>query len=173
MLKEVKKSYGFVMVMLCLMLWGCSSEVNLQGIPVMTPESGRRHVMVETSDGHENVVKDFFWHGELRYIEDWQLNEFVQGLRDMAVLSSEELQQKRYANFQGEPGQWNLQQLLQAYFVPSEEVSLEHLYRDMDKPGSREIVRQTLADIEAYLKTGEAASGQAGRIGEAGTVSGW
>ena len=48
-----------------------------------------------------------------------------------------------------------MRQLLYAYFVPSEEVSLEHLYRDIDKTGSREIVRQTLVDIEAYMKAGQ------------------
>ena len=99
----MNKRYVWVMVMLSLMLWGCSSQVNLQGIPVMTPDAGSRHVIV-ASDFQENVVRNFFWNGELRYIDEWQLDEFVQALRDMSALSSAELQEKRYADFQGKLG---------------------------------------------------------------------
>lgn len=99
----------------------------------------------------DNTVVAFFWNVELRYVADEQMNEIIQALTDMTTQSAMQLQQARYADFYGAPDEWTLLQLLYAYFVPETPVSLAHFYEDIEKPESRQIVRQTLDDIQAYI----------------------
>lgn len=108
----------------------------------------------------DNIVVAFFWNVELRYIVDGQMNEIIRALTDMTTLSASQLQQQRYADFYGSPDEWTLLQLLYAYFVPEAEVPLDRFYIDIEKPESRQIIRQTLDDIQAYLDSGEQSGGQ-------------
>lgn len=135
---------------------GCSS-IKDPPIPESQEQTPTTTIEIDNNTPNEerNVVISFFWNVELRYLVKEQLNEALQALQDMTALSVEDLEKKRYADFYGDMNQWNLQQVLTAYFVPMEEVALKHIYDDLDKPGSREIIRQTLEDIRIYQQTNQ------------------
>lgn len=164
---KFKKQIQSVFLVLGLLVgsyaWGNSPESVAQTEPASSDEVITQELYLGNSPPEaatnsiqpDNTVVAFFWNVELRYIVDGQMNDIIQALTDMTTLSASQLQQQRYADFYGSPDEWTLLQLLYAYFVPETEVPLDRFYMDIEKPESRQIVRQTLSDIQAYLETGE------------------
>ncbi|RUS67607.1 hypothetical protein CUZ56_00082 [Saezia sanguinis] len=158
----VMLKYGRVFILLCLanMLAGCSwlgwgrdDQTQVQTAPAAQTETmtyAYEPPATRDLSTPSNVVVAFFWDVNIRSETDGQRQEICRALNDMSALSAPELQQKRYADASGASGQWNLVQLLQAYFVPAQPVTLDFLYEDIEKPASREVIRQTLADMDDY-----------------------
>jgi hypothetical protein len=77
---------------------------------------------------------------------DEQRQEILRALEDLRTLEPAGLKQRRYADYENQPGQWTLVQLLQKYFVPREPCAIddETFYRDAQSQHAREVIEQQI-----------------------------
>lgn len=113
----------------------------------------------------DNTIVAILQDVEINYETPVQLKQICTALNDMATLSASDIQKRRYADFNGKQGEWTLLQVMYAYFLPTQKVNLQNFYEDIEQPLSREIVRETLKDMQEYCAP------KSGTQGEA--VSGW
>jgi len=90
-----------------------------------------------------------------------QRQEIQRALRDMLELPPEQLRDKRYANYQMEPGSWTAIDILERYYFPESPLTMlvpETFYRDVALPPAREAIQRHLdritKDIEAETRAG-------------------
>jgi len=71
----------------------------------------------------------------------------------MMELSSEQLREKRYADYRMEPDAWTAPELLERYFVPQAGavVDRESFYRDVKAPTAQAAIKTQLAAIERAI----------------------
>ena len=158
---------GFLCVVCALFLNACSlmngrsaDEGGSVGAEQATPVAQQSELIdlplpesVDTGIMPENTVVAILQDVEINYETPLQLKQICTALDDMATLSTNDIKNKRYADFNGNQGKWTLLQVLYAYFLPAQKVNLQNLYEDVEKPLSREIVRQTLLDMQEYCDT--------------------
>ena len=98
-----------------------------------------------------NPVLDYLSGAEAQYDSQEQKANIVAALTDALTLSQATLRERRYADYAGNPGQWDLPTLLYRHFVPARQgTTLGHrFYRDVQ---ARE-VRARIAEILAQMQT--------------------
>lgn len=98
----------------------------------------------------ENPVLDYFSKAEIQYEGKEQEDNIIQALKDILTLSESELKEKRYKDYSGKPGQWDLQTLILKHFLPdSPEKTLgKHFYRDVKAEEVQVEVKKLLERIE-------------------------
>jgi len=86
---------------------------------------------------------------EIQYETDRQRSNLAAALKDVLELSPEELQQKRYADYQGKPGQWTLQQLFDRHLVPDGQgkTTGRDFYNDLKQPAVQERIKALYASL--------------------------
>ncbi len=98
----------------------------------------------------ENPVFDYFSKAEIQYEGKEQEDNIVQALKDILTLSESELREKRYSDYSGKPGQWDLQTLVLKHFVPDkpEKTLGKNFYRDVKAEEVQVEVKKLLERVE-------------------------
>jgi len=108
-------------------------------------------------DSGPNTVVAYL-QGAERQSEDLdQRREIEKALNDMLTLSPDELRTRRYANYQMEPGAWDIIHLLHRYFVPEKLKGLDEarFYRDIAKPEARAVIQEHLREVREAIAADE------------------
>ena len=72
-------------------------------------------------------------------------------LNDILRLPQDELRIKRYKDYTGTHGEWDLLTLIVSHFVPDEKITLgDNFYHDIKKKEMREKIKQMIAKIDLY-----------------------
>jgi hypothetical protein len=103
-----------------------------------------------------NVVAEYLDGAERQSETVENRKEIRRALRDMLILSPQELQQRRYADYEGTPQAWTAVELLERSFVPARQAALDpaSFYRDLAAPRARGAIRKQLQDVERALSSG-------------------
>ncbi len=98
----------------------------------------------------KNALSNYLADAELQ-CEPGQIENIRTALHDALTLSSEELELKRYEDYSGIPGQWDLRTLFEKHFVPDDpQKSLgENFYIEI----KTEKVQNTIQQIVEQLTT--------------------
>lgn len=100
------------------------------------------------NDQSNNIVQ--YLNGvEVQYETQDQQQEIKQALNDMLNLDPDALRAKRYKNYEMEPGEWTAIDILDRYFVPATEVSIDsdNFYQNINKPETKKSIAKVLDDI--------------------------
>lgn len=89
-----------------------------QGCSSATPEADEPQPAGHTSPRPENPIAAYLRDAECQTENDRQRANVRTALEDMATLSPDQLRERRYENFTGQPGQWDLRTLLKRHVVP-------------------------------------------------------
>lgn len=68
-----------------------------------------------------NPVLNYLKNSTLKFDSKVQKDNIMLGLRDVLMLSSEDLEKMRYKDYDGNEGQWTLQTLFTKHFVPKQQ----------------------------------------------------
>ena len=98
----------------------------------------------------ENPVLNYFSKAEIQYEDKAQEDNIIQALKDILTLSESELKERRYCDYTGKPGQWDLQTLILRHFVPdnTEKTLGKNFYRDVKTDEVQVEVKKLLDRIE-------------------------
>lgn len=107
-------------------------------------------ILVLGCKSNENPVLDYFSKAEIQYEGKEQEDNIIQALKDILSLPESELKEKRYSDYSGKPGQWDLQTLIQKHVVPdsSEKTLGKNFYRDVKAEEVQVEIRKLLERIE-------------------------
>ena len=96
------------------------------------------------------AVGEYLTDAELQCETEAQRRNLHQALTDILELEPDELRARRYADYTGKSGRWDLPTLLQRHFVPARAgLTLgARFYEDLESPGVQRWARETLARIE-------------------------
>jgi hypothetical protein len=102
-----------------------------------------------SSGGSSPFLPQFLAHAELQVETAAQRAELLRALQDSATLSPEELNLRRYADYQGKPHQWTALHVLRAYlyspaFPPYPEADM---FAELSSPGVCECLSLCAAKI--------------------------
>jgi hypothetical protein len=102
----------------------------------------------------ENSVAAFLTNAERQSETDEQRREIQRALRDMLDEPVAELRQKRYADYEGQPNKWSINELLQHYFVPNPPAVLDgqRFFQDVRAPAARAAIQHQLAEVSRALQ---------------------
>ena len=139
--------------LVCLILfWGCRYQSDISQPPI--PPCEHRG---------SNIAK--YLEGAERQSEtDDQRKEILKALRDLLVLSPDEMLRQRYADYQLEPRKWTAVKLLHSYFVPTIPCMegnrqtfyfLEHtekLYKNATTPEAQEEIVKHIKKIKSTIE---------------------
>lgn len=97
----------------------------------------------------ENAVLSYLENAEIQYEGESQRENIVSALNDILNLKVEELKNRKYDDYEGEKGQWDLPTLIQKHFVPdSEGKSLgNNFYRDIKSKKVQDKITEILKEI--------------------------
>jgi hypothetical protein len=97
-----------------------------------------------------NPVANYLRGAELQCETDEQRANIVTALNDALTLPRESLAARRYKNYQGQEGQWDLPTLISRHFVPDHAGAIlgDHFYRDVKAKEAHEVIRQILLRIQ-------------------------
>ena len=100
-----------------------------------------------------NTVVTFLEGAEQQWETQEQGREIEKALNDMLTLKPDELRNRRYANYQMEPGAWSIIELLHRYFVSRGLVYLDEsrFYQDVTDPAAKAVIRQHLQDVKESI----------------------
>jgi hypothetical protein len=105
-------------------------------------------------DKGPNTVVAYLQGAERQSEDTDQRREIEKALNDMLTLTPDELRKRRYANYQMEPGAWDIIYLLHRYFVPQKLRGLDEtrFYRDVTDPASQAIIRDHLQRVRMRIE---------------------
>jgi hypothetical protein len=97
-----------------------------------------------------NPVANYLRGAELQCETDEQRANIVTALNDALTLPGDTLAARRYKNYQGQEGQWDLPTLLYRHFVPDHAGAIlgDHFYSDVKAREAQEVIRQILERIK-------------------------
>jgi hypothetical protein len=97
-----------------------------------------------------NPVADYLRGAELQCETDEQKANIATALNDALTLPGDTLAARRYKNYQGQEGQWDLPTLIYRHFVPDHTGAVlgDHFYRDVKARVAQEVIRQILERIK-------------------------
>jgi hypothetical protein len=97
-----------------------------------------------------NPVANYLRGAELQCETDEQRANIVTALNDALTLPGKSLAARRYKNYQGQEGQWDLPTLIYRHFVPDHAGAIlgDHFYRDVKAREAQEVIRQILQRIQ-------------------------
>jgi hypothetical protein len=98
-----------------------------------------------------NPVANYLRGAELQCETDEQRANIVTALNDALTLPGDSLAARRYKNYQGQEGQWDLPTLIYRHFVPDHlwaTLGTTHFYRDVKSREAQEVIRQILQRIQ-------------------------
>jgi hypothetical protein len=93
--------------------------------------------------------------------EEGQQGNICQALSDLAFLDRDELRRRRYSDYQGRPGVWDLPRLLHAHFVPDSGKFLpqgEEFWTHVDDANVRRLTRRVHDALECARDAGPRSS---------------
>lgn len=92
-----------------------------------------------------NPIREYLAGAELQCEGGQQRTAVLQALQDIVSLPASALQKKRYPDYAGKAGAWDLPTLLARYFVPRKGQTLgSHFYRDVKQPEVQAEVKKIL-----------------------------
>ena len=97
-----------------------------------------------------NPVVDYLDGAEVQYETEQQKENIINALNDALNLPAAELQGKRYRDYQGSDGQWDLPTVISRHFVPSSPE--KHLGQDFYRDITSVAGRNKVADVLELLK---------------------
>jgi inorganic pyrophosphatase/exopolyphosphatase len=102
------------------------------------------------ADEDGNAVLEYLTGAEIQYETEEQKQNIVQALRDMSELSAEELSRKRYKDYSGKPGGWDLQTLLYRHVVPKkqEDTLGADFYEELKSKRVKEGIERLLDELD-------------------------
>jgi len=68
----------------------------------------------------ENPLQGYLENVEVQYENSQQLGNIINALRDALKLPAKELSEKRYCDYTGKAGTWDLRAVLENHFMPDE-----------------------------------------------------
>jgi hypothetical protein len=97
-----------------------------------------------------NPIANYLRGAELQCETDEQRANIVTALNDALTLPGDTLAVRRYKNYQGQEGQWDLPTLIYRHFVPDHAGAVlgDHFYRDVKAREAQEVIRQILQRIQ-------------------------
>jgi len=97
-----------------------------------------------------NPVANYLRGAELQCETDEQRANIATALNDALTLPGDTLAARRYKNYQGQEGQWDLPTLIYRHFVPDHAGAVlgDHFYRDVKAKEAQEVIRQILQRIQ-------------------------
>ena len=97
----------------------------------------------------ENHVVVFLTGAERQVETDAQKEEIRHAFRDLLSLPPSQVKDRRYADYQGQPGSWTAPQLIEKYYVPAKPMGLDNdrFYRDVAAPEARAVIEKLLKDL--------------------------
>ncbi len=97
-----------------------------------------------------NPVANYLRGAELQCETDEQRANIATALNDALTLPGDTLAARRYKNYQGQEGQWDLPTLIHRHFVPDHAGAIlgDHFYRDVKAREAQEIIRRILERIK-------------------------
>ena len=97
-----------------------------------------------------NPVANYLRGAELQCETDEQRANIVTALNDALTLPGDTLAVRRYKNYQGQEGQWDLPTLIYRHFVPDHSGAVlgDHFYRDVKAREAQAVIRQILQRIQ-------------------------
>ena len=97
-----------------------------------------------------NPIANYLRGAELQCETDEQRANIVTALNDALTLPGDTLAVRRYKNYQGQEGQWDLPTLIYRHFVPDHAGAIlgDHFYRDVKAREAQEVIRQILQRIQ-------------------------
>jgi hypothetical protein len=100
-----------------------------------------------------NTVVVYLQGADQQWETQEQGREIEKALTDMLMLSPDELRNRRYANYQMQPGAWTTIELLHRYFVSRGLVYVDEtrFYRDVTDPAAQAVIRQHLQDVKKSI----------------------
>ena len=98
----------------------------------------------------KNVVIEFLRFAELQIETQDQIKELKRALKDILELQPNQLQERRYSDYQMHKETWTLPQILSAYYVPQQPVSLnsDHFYLDVSADSARSLISNKLTELK-------------------------
>ena len=97
-----------------------------------------------------NPVANYLRGAELQCETDEQRANIVAALNDALTLPGDSLAARRYKDYQGQEGQWDMPTLIYRHFVPDHLGAMlgKHFYRDVKAREAQEIIRQIVQRIQ-------------------------
>ncbi|MBN1531114.1 MAG: hypothetical protein JXA20_00490 [Spirochaetes bacterium] len=97
-----------------------------------------------------NRVLDFLENAELQYHGDTQRENLAQACRDILTLTPDELRLKRYRDYAGREGAWDLPTLLYRHLVPSRKGKTlgDDFYRRVKEADTQRVIERLLERVE-------------------------
>ena len=106
-------------------------------------------LLAACSGKQENQVVLFLTGAERQVETDAQKEEIRHVFRDLLSLPPSQVKDRRYADYQGQPGTWTAPQLIEKYYVPVKPMRLDNdqFYRDIGTPEARVLIGNLLKDL--------------------------
>lgn len=100
------------------------------------------------------TLAKFLDGAEIQAENQIQRHQIAQALKEMATESPAVLRDRRYADYQGNPGKWTLLELLKHHIVPRENVHLTAniLFEALATEEGKAAVRGKLTEYERHLR---------------------
>jgi hypothetical protein len=104
-------------------------------------------VLLAGCPAKRNPVADYLDGAELQCETDAQRRSVADALNDAVSLSADELRPRRYPDYTGQAGQWDLATLFQRFIVPDQQGKRlgRDFYRDLTSPAGRHAVNRFAA----------------------------
>ena len=101
-----------------------------------------------------NPVANYLRGAELQCETDEQRANIATALNDALALPGDSLAVRRYKNYQGQEGQWDLPTLLYRHFVPDHAGAVlgDHFYRDVKAKEAQKVIKQIIQRIQKGAK---------------------
>jgi hypothetical protein len=99
-------------------------------------------LLLACKQARRNAVADYLDDAELQCENDVQRRSVADALNDCVSLAAEELKQRRYPDYTGQAGQWDLPTLFHRYIVPDRQGKRlgPDFYRDVTSASGRKAV---------------------------------
>jgi len=112
-----------------------------------------RDAVASDSASTGNMIARYLDGAELQAETDGQRREIARALQDILNIPVAELRKQRYSDYAGEATAWTVTDLLRAYFVPRQPMSVdpERFYREVGQPQAKAAVRKQLKRIQRAL----------------------
>jgi len=101
-----------------------------------------------------NPVANYLRGAELQCEDEAQRANIVNALNDALTLPRDTLAARRYKNYQGQKGQWDLPTLIYRHFVPDHAGAIlgDHFYRDVKAKEAQQVIKQIIQRIRKGAK---------------------
>ena len=104
----------------------------------------------QARDAAANPVSDYLEGAEVQFDPESRRTVIMVALKDAINLPAEELARRRYPDYRGREGRWDLPTLIRRHFVPDGMDNLgTDFYYDIGSPEVRELLRQLLDGLQA------------------------